>query len=115
MFFSGLTKPDWDETSALLRELQSDPSNVVHVDTDAEGIVTFIYIQLAEQRKLFERFHETVQLDATHQTNKVGMPLYTLLVQDNFGLGQPVCYFFVKEETKERILAGLRIFGCVST
>ena len=32
------------------------------------------------------------------------MPLYTLLVEDNFGVGQPVFYAWMKEENTEKTL-----------
>jgi MULE transposase domain len=109
-FFSGLSASEWSETNKILTDLRSDPGNVVHVTTDAENEVNLIYIQLSEQRELFKRYPEAGQLDGTHRTNQLGMPLYTVLVKDKFGLGQPVFYFFVREETKERILSGLRVF-----
>jgi hypothetical protein len=40
------------------------------------------------------------------QTNTIFL-LYTIIVKDNFGIGQPVCYFFVREEIRERIKLGL--------
>lgn len=72
-----------------------------------------IYIQLREQRELFSKFPEAIQLDGTHRTNKIDMPLYTIIVKDNFGIGQPACYFFVREETTERIKLGLTHFAKV--
>lgn len=38
------------------------------------------------------------------------MPLYTLIVQDNFGVKQPVGFFFVREETEALIAARLKYF-----
>lgn len=42
------------------------------------------------------------------------MPLYTILYEDNHGLGQPAAFFLVRAETKEFIEAGLNIFAAVS-
>jgi len=42
------------------------------------------------------------------------MPLYTVLYEDNHGLGQPAAFFLVRCETKELIEAGLRIFAEVN-
>jgi hypothetical protein len=53
-------------------------------------------------------------MDGTHNITQIAMPLYTLLVQDNFGVGQPVAFFFVTEETEEMIATGLKFFCDVS-
>ena len=97
----------------IFNDLRSEPGNIVHVTTDADNEVNMIYIQLREQRELFKCYPEAAQLDGTHRTNQLGIPLYTILVKDKFGLGQPACYFFFREESKERILSGLRLFAQV--
>ena len=113
LVFSGLFTTEWSETSKILNDLRSEPGNIVHVTTDADNEVNMIYIQLREQRELFKCYSEAAQLDGTDRTNQLGMPLYTVLVKDKFGLGQPACYFFVREESKERILSGLQLFAQV--
>jgi len=35
----------------------------------------------------------TLLMDGTHNITQIAMPLYTLLVQDNFGVGQSVAFF----------------------
>jgi hypothetical protein len=42
---------------------------------------------------LYQKYGEVLQLDGTHNITQLAMPLYTLLVQDNFGVGQPVAFF----------------------
>lgn len=98
----GSNTSEWQATSEKLDKLRSEEGNIVHVDTDEEGEVNMIYIQLRDQRELYSKFPKVIQLDATHRTNKVDMPLYTIIVKDNFGIGQPVCYFlFAKRQRKE--------------
>lgn len=109
----GSITSEWQATSEKLDKLRSEEGNIVQVDTDEEGEVNMIYIQLHEQRELFSKFPEVIQLDGTHRTNKVDMPLYTIIVKDNFGIEQTACYFFVREETTERIKFGLTYFAKV--
>jgi hypothetical protein len=41
------------------------------------------------------------------------MLLYTLLIEDNFGVGQPVAYCFMREETSDSIRLALETFAKV--
>lgn len=41
------------------------------------------------------------------------MGLCSILIEDNFGLGQPVAYFFIREETTQSIMEGLQHFAKV--
>jgi hypothetical protein len=96
-----------------LAELSSNPKNVVNVTTKENSKIRCLYIQLAAQRQLYQKYGEVLQLDNTHNITQLAMPLYTLLVQDNFGVGQPVP-FFLTEETEEMIATGLKFFCDVS-
>ncbi|KZR98796.1 Uncharacterized protein APZ42_005624, partial [Daphnia magna] len=106
----GLSTSEWGATSEKF-ELLCAGGSIIHVDTDNEGEINLIYIQLQEQVELFSKYPEVIQLDGTHRTNKLGMPLYTIMIKDNYGLGQPACFFFVREETTARIKAGLTYFS----
>lgn len=110
-FYIGRSSDEWDAVKKLLLRLLAVPDNIVHVTYDDQNVVSAIYIQLAEQRKLYEQYGEMVQLDGTYKTNKVGMSLYTLLIEDNYGLGQPVAWYFVRTEHQENVDAGLEIFA----
>ncbi|XP_057372194.1 uncharacterized protein LOC130693083 [Daphnia carinata] len=106
----GLSTSEWTATSEKLEHLR-DGGSIIHVDTDANGEGNMIYIQLQIQVELFDKYPEAIQLDGTHRTKKLEMPLYTIRIKDKFGLGQPVCFFFVREETTEGIKAGLTYFS----
>lgn len=89
----GLSSQVWNNTASLLSELSNNPENVVSITTDDKGEIRCLFIQLAEQRKLYQKYGEVLQLDGTHNITKLAMPLYTLVVQDNFGVGQPDAFF----------------------
>ena len=110
---AGTPKEDWAKAAQYLEVLTENPNNVVRVgkDSEKEEEISLIYIQLEEQRNLFKKYGELVQLDATYKINQAGMPLFTLLVVDNYGFGQPVAFFFVKEEKATHVLHGLSIFA----
>ncbi|EFX69283.1 hypothetical protein DAPPUDRAFT_258844 [Daphnia pulex] len=108
---TGLAANDWAATCDVLVNLTNNPENLVNVIFDEQGDVTCIFVQLAAQRILYQQYGESVQIDATHGATDVPMPLYTLIVTNNFVVGQPVAFFFVREETTENISIGLKQFA----
>lgn len=98
----------------MLAKLVENTDNIVHVGHDDNNVVSSIYVQLAEQRQLYQRFVEMIQIDGTHNTVAIGMPLYTFLIQDNCGVGQPVAFFYVRSETQDMINQGMKLFSEVS-
>lgn len=109
----GLSKDEWKSAAEKLLAYGQHPRTVIKVLHDEEDFIDLLYIQLDCQRELFKKYGQLVQMDGTYKTNRTGMPLYTLLVEDNYGVGQPVCYFFVKEETTDALMSGLEIFTAV--
>ena len=87
--------------------------NVIKVLHDENNIVTLIYVQLQQQRELYKKNGEVLMLDGTYNIWKSKKPLFTMLVEDSFGIGQLVAYFFVKEETTASIMDGLELFKLV--
>ena len=71
---------------------------------DAEGLITMIYIQTPRQKELNMRYGELLQLDGTYKVNKINFPIYTLLIEDNFGVGQAVGHAFLRNETVKRCI-----------
>lgn len=80
---------------------------------DAEGLITIIYIQTTRQKELNMRYGELLQLDGTYKVNKINFPLYTLLIEDNFGVGQAVGHAFLRNETVNDVLEFFRCFARV--
>jgi len=78
---------------------------------DPEGEVTAIFVQLEKQRKLYKMYGKVVEVDGTYKTTQAGFALYHLLIEDNNGDGQPVAFFFIREETTEAISECLQIFS----
>ena len=86
--------------------------NVLHGE---DNVISLIFIQLKEQRELYKKYGEVVELDGTYKILKLSLALHPILVEDNWiGIVQPVAYFFVKEVTTESIMEGLSIFAAVS-
>lgn len=108
---SGLPRDEWKNTVDILNFVRNSPGCVVKIVHDENNEVAQILIQTKEQRKLFKKFGDLVQLDGTYRISKTGMPLYTILVEDNFGIGQPICYMFLREETTVSTKAVLQIFA----
>ena len=79
--------------------------------SDEQDNIKCIFVQLAAQRTIYQQYGEVVELDATHNATDVPMPLYTLLVTKNFGVGKPVRFFFVSDDIQDNITIELKQFG----
>jgi hypothetical protein len=86
-----------------LQKLQENPNNVIKVLQNKENEVSAIFVQLEQQRKIYNKYGTVIELDGTYKTKNAGFALYHLLIHDNNGDGQPVAFFFVKEETTDAI------------
>ncbi|KAI9553803.1 hypothetical protein GHT06_019071 [Daphnia sinensis] len=90
---TGLFSEVWQSTTELLANLTSNTENIVNVTSDENGEIKCIFVQLSEQRRFYKRYGEVLQLDGTHSVTNTPMPLYTLIVKENYGVGQPVAFF----------------------
>jgi hypothetical protein len=77
--------------------------------------INLICVQLSKQKELYRLYGQTLELDGTYCTNVQGMPLYTLLIEDNHGIGQPIYYAWMKQETTDFITLALRTFAEVNS
>jgi hypothetical protein len=67
------------------------PGSVVKVVHDENNEVAQILIQTKVQHELFKKFGDLVEIDGTYKVTKTGMQVNTILVEDDFGIGKPVC------------------------
>lgn len=82
----GLPKDEWKDAARLLKTY-AEMRCTVKILHD-EDIITTIFVQTKTQKELFFfKFPEVVLLNSTFRTNKFKMPLFTLMVVDNFGIG----------------------------
>jgi transposase-like protein len=58
----------------------------------------------------FAMFPEVLMIDCTYCTNRLRMPLFTLLVEDGNGTGQTMGYAFITHETENTKMARIRKF-----
>ena len=70
----GLPRDEWKNTVELLDAFRERPGNVVKVVHDEDNEVVQIFIQSQEQRELFKKFGEVVEIDGTYKVDKAGMP-----------------------------------------
>lgn len=98
-------------TVDILNVVRDTPGSVVKVVHDENNEVAQILIQTKEQRELFKKFGDLVEIDGTYRVTKTDMPVYTILVEDNFGVGQPIGYLFLREETTISIKTSLQLFA----
>ncbi len=111
-FVLGLPKDEWNTTAEMLIAYANKAkSHSIQILRDDLYVITHIFVQLAVQKEMYKNFGQLLQYDGTLSTNKFAMPLYTLLVEDNYGVGQPVCYCFMREETSESIKKTLQLFS----
>ena len=100
----GVKRDDWIDAAQLLNKYADDNKNLVRVFHDEDNNINLICVQLHRQKQIYKLYGQIIKLDGTYKTNYLGMPLYTLLVEDNFGVGQPVFYAWMKEENTEKTL-----------
>ena len=67
-------------------------------------------MQDAEMKSQFERFPETVLMDATHKTNNLDMPLYTMATIDGNKETQVAASFLVENEDEDSISYMMQLF-----
>lgn len=111
----GIKQDDWHHTAELLNVYAKDPRNLVKVFHDDDNNIELICVQLSKQKELYRLYGQTLELDGTYCTNVQGMPLYTLLIEDNHGIGQPIYYAWMKQETTDFITLALRTFAEVNS
>ncbi|XP_065656057.1 uncharacterized protein LOC136081804 isoform X2 [Hydra vulgaris] len=91
----------------LIDELMSlcgnDPDAVISIQVDSDSVLQFLLIISGDMKQVFDMFHEVQMIDCTYCTNKLRMPLFTLLVEDGNGTGQAVGYAFVAQETENTL------------
>lgn len=104
-------KDEWQRKAEVLTKTAGF---IVKVHYDADGIVSMIYLQTPSQRDMFCRYGKLLQLDGTYKITMFNFPLCTLLVEDSFGVGQPVAHAFLRNETTDDILQFLRYFAKVN-
>lgn len=99
------------DAAQLLNTYAENPQNLVRVFYDEDNNISLICVQLARQKEKYRLYGHVIELDGTYKTNSLGMPLYTLLVEDNFGVGQPVFHAWMRQENTESITLALKTFS----
>lgn len=100
----------------LLKTYKDQLGSIVKVLHGEDNVIDIIYVQIQVHRDLYKQFGEIVQLDSTYRTNRTAMPLYTLMVVDNFWVVQPaVAIIFMKDENTQNIQTSLELFAKVFT
>ncbi|KZS02854.1 Uncharacterized protein APZ42_034560 [Daphnia magna] len=108
---SRLPRDEWKNTVDILNVVRDTRGSVVKVVHDENNEVAQILIQTKGQCELFKKFGDLVEIDGTYRVTKTSMPLYTILVEDNFGIDRSICYIFWREETTISINTSLQLFA----
>ena len=85
----------------LAEILINDPKASGGVVVDDQDNLSVLYFQSGLMSELFRKFPEIVLVDGTYNVNKVGMPLYSFMVENGFGHGRVSFYAAVLEESTE--------------
>ena len=81
----------------LKESLEIDQGANGGVTVDEEDTLAIIFYQSSSMVNMFKKFPEIVFVDGTYNVNKLGMPLYCLMVEDGFGHGYNA---FIKSKCK---------------
>ena len=82
----------------LTDALQVDKGARGGVVVDDSDTLAILYYESSHMAKLFDKFPEILSVDGTYNTNKLGMPLTCLMVEDGFGHGRNVFYAATAQE-----------------
>ena len=82
----------------LTNVLQADHGARGGVITDEDDTLAILYFESSHMAELFSKFPEILFVDGTYNTNKLGMPLTCLMVEDGFGHGRNVFYAATAQE-----------------
>ena len=56
---SGLSSNVWSATKEILVSLSNNPDNTVNVTTNDKGEIICIFVQLADQKKLYQKWTDS--------------------------------------------------------
>ena len=76
----------------LTEALKVDSKAAGGVVVDENDTLAILFYQSGIMRDMFSKFPEIMFVDGTYNVNKLGMPLYCLMVEDGFGHGQNIFY-----------------------
>ena len=82
----------------LTEALKADAKAAGGVVVDENDTLTMLFYQSGNMRDMFSKFPEIMFIDGTYNVNKLGMPLYCLMVEDGFGHGQNIFYAATAKE-----------------
>ena len=94
----------------LDEELQKDSGAKGGVLVNEMNQLSVVYFCSSQMRELFEKFPEIVLIDGTYNVNKVGMPLYSFMIEDGYGHGRTAFYAATTEETGQHLSAIVKAF-----
>ena len=96
---------DFIDAQLLLIELEKsqkdDPLVSGGVIVNEKDTLEVQYYRSGLMKQLFDKFPEILLVDATYNVNGVGMPLYCLMIEDDFGYGRVIHYAATTEEDTE--------------
>lgn len=84
---------------------EDDPEAVISVQANNEGVLEFLLLVTGDMKQTFAMFPEVLMIDFSYCTNRLRMPLFSLLVEDGNGTGQTVGYAFITHETEHTLSA----------
>lgn len=84
-------------TAELLLTYQQSPNNLIKVIHGEDNVVVMKCFELQRQKIMikYQAYDQLLKLNSTYKLNKLGMLLYLVMIEDNYGVGQPVYYFWV--------------------
>lgn len=84
--------------------------SVVEITVANDNVMSGIYFQDQEMRRMYDRFPEILFVDATYKLNNLRMPLYIFLVEDGNGESEIVALWMVVTEDHASICQMVEIF-----
>ncbi|KAG2825116.1 hypothetical protein PC118_g4161 [Phytophthora cactorum] len=106
---------DEDEVAELLVECNlAAEGNVASVEENSRGQSAVVSINSQHMRKMYQRFPELLLVDCTHKTNRYNYQLCTLMVMDQFGIGQAIQHSVIERNADWHMMKIIEHFQSVN-
>ncbi|CAH8574634.1 unnamed protein product [Schistosoma curassoni] len=89
--------PDTKNINDILQRVQANTEVKVF---NENGNISMICFGVKEKIAVYHAFSEAICIDSTYQTNKVGFPLFQLVVIDSLGQEHTVMYALFRQERR---------------
>ena len=92
-----------NDLTTVVAQLHMTPGAIFYVVVDDENKLHVIFYQDVQMQKMFAAFPEVLFVDAMYKLNKLRMPVYVLIVENDNGHSKIVAFWLATSEDRMSI------------